>query len=310
MFISQSTNFNTLKTCFYRALTALAAILVFGLFNAAIFAQEAYTGDSWSSVQENKTGEITAVYLEEDAFAYTNEEGELTGIEIEIFQQFLNYLKNAKNINLDVNYVKKSESFGDFYNTVKNSSQGVFGLGTVTILERRKDEVQFTPPWINNVAVLVSHSSNPTLESMEELPEVFAGKTAIIIENTTLENRINELKNEYYPNLQTTSVNSQNAALDLVIEGEGDYFTYLDVAIFWPANQNGDPVKRHAVGDQASEVFGFILPKDSDWKPVFDEFFQLGGGYRSNPAYRKILIKHLGPEFTRMLEMARKKNNR
>jgi len=309
MYILQSSSTYTLRVII-SALLLLPIFIFFGALNATSQAQDTYSGDSWSYVQENKTGEVTAVYLEEDAFAYTNENGELTGIEIEIFQQFLNYLKNSRDIKLDVNYVKKSESFGDFYNTVKNSSGGVFGLGTVTILERRKEEVQFTPPWINNVAVLVSHESDPTLESMEELPEVFAGKTAIIIENTTLEDRINELKNQYFPDLQTTSVTSQNAALDLVTEGEGEYFTYLDIAIYWPAQQEGQPVKRHEVGDQASEVFGFIMPKDSDWKPAFEEFFDLGGDYRSNPAYRKILIDHLGPEYTRMLEMARKKNNR
>lgn len=309
MFTFHVPNTTSLKAYFYRAFFVLTGCLIFGVSNSALFAQKTYTGDSWSSVQENKTGEITAVYLAEDAFAYTNEEGELTGIEIDIFQQFLNYLKNTQDINLDVTYVKKSKSFGNFYNTVKNSSGGVFGLGTVTILDKRKEEVQFTPPWINNVAVLVSYESVPTLQSMEELPEVFAGKTAIVIENTTLETRIKELKKNYFPRLKTTSVNSQNAALDMVIEGEGKYFTYLDVAIFWPAYQNGEPVKRHKVGDQASEVFGFIMPKDSDWRPAFEEFFDLGGDYRSNPAYRKILIKHLGPEYTKMLEMARKKNS-
>jgi len=275
-------------------------------FATSLKAQETYTGNSWAEVEEQGSGTITAIYLEEDKFAYTNDEGELTGVEIEIFQQFLNYLKNAKDVNIDVNYVKESKSFGDFYNTVQNSSGGVIGLGTVTILESRKREVQFTPPWINNVAVLVTHSSVNDLESMDNISSAFAGKTAIAIENTTLESRIRELEENYFPNLEMEFVSSQNAALERVINGDGEYFTYLDVAIYWPAAQAGDPVKRHPVGDQSSEVFGFIMPLDSDWQPVFEEFFNLGGGYRSNPTYRNILLDQLGPEYTKMLEMARK----
>ena len=270
-------------------------------------AQDTYTGDLWSEAKANGSGTITAVYLEEDAFAYTNKQGELTGVEIDIFNQFVNWVKNAKGVVLDVNYVKESESFGDFYESVQQSSGGVFGLGTVTILERRKSEVQFTPPWINNIAVLVTHESVGELGSMDQLASQFEGMTAIAISNTTLEDRIENLKNQYYPGLNVEYVDSQNKALQKVAEGDGSYFTYLDVAIYWPAMQEGAPIRRHAIGDKASEQFGFIMPLSSDWQPIFEEFFTLGGNYRSSAAYRKILVDHLGPEYTKMLEMAQKK---
>ena len=47
-----------------------------------------------------------------------------------------------------------------------------------------------------------------------------------------------------------------------------------------------------------------ILPLDSDWGPLFDEFFAVGSGFKSSNIYRTSLIKHLGTEVVQMLKMA------
>jgi ABC-type amino acid transport substrate-binding protein len=263
-------------------------------------------GDSWEEVKQNGSGEVTLMYYEEKGFAYENEQGELTGVEIDIFQQFVYYLKNAKDIMVDVNYVG-TRDFTKLYNTVKNGDPGIFGIGNVTITPERRQEVNFSPPYLTNIAVLITHESVPDLSSMDAMPNQFSGMEGVVFEGTTHEQRMERIKNNYYPGMKITNVGSDSEVVDKVVN-DTNAFGYVDLSIYWVAKQQGKPIKRHPVGDQASENFGIIMPKGSDWQEPMQDFFSIGSGYRSTSAYRNILVKHLGAEVTQMLELARKKN--
>jgi putative glutamine transport system substrate-binding protein len=291
-----------------RGLYKLATIAALSLLFSINVCAQTYSGDTWAEAQEKGTANVTAVYLAEDAFAYENENGQLTGVEIDIFQQFCNFVKNAKGVEVNVEYVKET-SFSKFYKTVQNSSDGVFGLGSTTILERRKSEVQFSPPFINNIAILVTHESAPNLSSLDEIAELYSDKIAAVAEGTTLEGYMENLKQEYFPSLKIERFPTQISVIEKVAE-DPDYFSYSDLSVYWPYYQNPDyQIKRQEVADLAAEVFGFIMPLSSDWQPVMEEFFNLGSGYRSMDMYRNILVKHLGAEYTQMLEIARQKTN-
>lgn len=270
---------------------------------------QTYSGDTWAEAQDKGSADITAVYLAEDAFAYENENGQLTGVEIDIFKQFCNYVKNAKGVTMNVEYVSES-SFSKFYNIVKNSEKGVFGLGSTTILESRKSEVKFAPPFINNIAVLVTHETAPNLNSLDQIANLYSGKTAAVAAGTTLEGYMENLKRRYYPDLKIERFDTQIDVIEKVAD-DPNYFSYSDLSVYWPYYQNPEhKIKRQPVADLAAEVFGFIMPLSSDWQPVMEEFFSLGKGYRSMSGYRNILVKHLGAEYTQMLEIARKKNGK
>ena len=70
--------------------------------------------------------------------------------------------------------------------------------------------------------------------------------------------------------------------------------------------QQHKPLKRHPIGDKASEQFGFAMPLNSDWLPVMDEFFKANGGYANSPQYKGILKKHLGEIGVKLLQSAAK----
>jgi hypothetical protein len=83
-------------------------------------------------------------------------------------------------------------------------------------------------------------------------------------------------------------------------------FAYLDLAFYIEAVQMKKNIKRHAVGDKSSEQFGFIMPTNSDWSPVLEEFFKSNGGYLNSKEYRSILIKHLGEAGVKLLQASSK----
>jgi len=100
-------------------------------------------------------------------FPYAYKDGTtLKGIEIDIVAEYAAWLKQKKNINVKVNYTAYSE-FGNFYNSVKNGNSKVIGLGSVTQNAEREKEVVFSPPYLENLAVLITDGSVPTIKSKD-----------------------------------------------------------------------------------------------------------------------------------------------
>jgi putative glutamine transport system substrate-binding protein len=82
---------------------------------------------------------------------------------------------------------------------------------------------------------------------------------------------------------------------------EPSTFGYMDIYNYWRASEVGRPLKRHAVGDDAGEEFGIILPDGSDWTPVMEDYFQTREGFLGTPEYRNLLELHLGRELAGLL---------
>lgn len=277
--------------------------LLFLTFTTSLNAQK-LSGDSYADAEITKKAKISVAYLIEDSFAFLDEKGNLSGVEGDIFNHFQNWLKNAKGIELDVTYFGES-NFAKFYKMVQDGDGGVIGLGTVTILDRRRKEVKYSPPFMNNIAILATHSSIPTLTSLSNISTEFESLKGLAAKGTTLETYLIDLAKNYYPNVKLEYLPSQGEVAQKLVD-DPSYFAYMDLSTFWPSySKLKMPIKRHPAGDLSAETFGFIMPLNSDWDSILKEFFQIGSGYRSTLMYRNILVKHLGVEVTKMLEIAR-----
>jgi len=261
-------------------------------------------GDSWQQITENGSGTVVVTYFTMDGFAYQDSEGNHTGVSLDIINQFINYVENSYDVELQVAY-RPQDDFVAFYNSVKNATGGVIGAGNVTITEERKRELQFSPPYLTNIAVLITNEAAENLETLDEISTTYEDKTALVYEGTTHEERMQKLSRNYFPEMEMELIQSNEAAIEMTASSN-QYFSYVDLPIFWRAQNENKAVKRQSVGDQATESFGFIMPENSDWNKPMEEFFAIGGGYRSNATYRNILVKHLGVEVTKMLQIARK----
>ena len=97
-----------------------------------------------------------------------------------------------------------------------------------------------------------------------------------------------------------TTTTSQETLEKVLADPNG--FAYLDLAFYLEAIQMKKNVKRHPVGDKAAEQFGLIMPGNSDWSPVWEEFFAANGGYLNSSQYKNILIKHLGETGMKLMQ--------
>lgn len=277
-----------------------AALLVTGMASA-----QSYTGDTWSSVKSAKSGTISLAYVETPSFVYKDKSGELTGICVDIMHDFVAWVNANKGVKLNSKFVGDGSSFRGMYDKTKASSGGVFGLGNVTITEERKREVKFSPPIITNFAILVTQPSAPTLAKLEDISKTLADFTAYTAKGTLNEKRIGDLRAKYFPAMKVSLTTTSQETLEKVFS-DPKGLAYLDLAFYIEAVQLKKPVKRHPVGDKAAEQFGIVMPSNSDWGLVLEEFFKANGGYTNTKTYKEILIKHLGESGVKLLQSGTK----
>jgi putative glutamine transport system substrate-binding protein len=258
-------------------------------------------GDSWAQVKANKTGTVVLTYVETPAFVYRNEDKSLNGICVDICTLFKDYVEKTYAVKINYQWEGDGSNFKKFYESVKTGHNGVFGLGNITIKPERQKEVLFTPPMIKNIALLVSHQSVADVSTPANAALIMKGFRAYVPKGSSHEPRMIDFKTQYVPDLQIVYVSSSFEALNKVL-ADPKSMCFQDVALYWDYKQKGNPIKYHPIDNQASEELAMIMPLDSDWKPLWDEFF--AKGFKSGKLYQMSLVRHLGTEVVQMLKMA------
>ena len=278
--------------------------LSFCLLTCFISFSQGYTGDSWAQAKAKGEGELIMAYVESPGMVYKDNSGKLTGICVDIMADFVKFVSEKKKVKLNTKFVGDGASFKSMYDNVKKSKNGVVGLGNVTITEERKKELKFGPPFFTNLTFLLTQKDVPTLAKLEDIKTRFTELTSYTAKGTLSEKKTLDLKQKYFPDMKIVyTASSQETYEKVAADPKG--FAYLELAYYLESVQQRKPLKRHAVGDKASDKFGFIMPMNSDWQPVFEEFFKADGGYTSSSSYKKILSKHLGEIGLKLLQGAK-----
>lgn len=260
-------------------------------------------GHTVEAVRHGGGGEVVVIFMASDGWAYFDEDDHLTGASVEILQDFFSWVEETEDVDLEVTW-SEDENWARFYRRVRDAEGGVIGAGNVTITDERREEVDFSPPYLNNVAVLITHEEVPELPSMDAAADRFSGFAAHPYRGTLHEERINQLRERRIPGLRVLPLDSNDEILEAVASSP-DRLAWIDAHAYWRGMVEGLPLRRHPAGDDSSESFGFIVPKGSDWSALLEEFFSEGDGYRNSDRYREILRTHLGPGLASLLEGGR-----
>ena len=260
------------------------------------------SGDTWAAVQKAHRGTVTVgYYYPLEGFAYLDENGKLTGLMVDIMEQFRSYLKNVRGVDVTFRNVPYDD-FPRMYADVQHGRGGVFGLAGTTINAPRKKEVSFGPPFFSSMPVLATNVAVPDVTSRQKVPVELAGFTALAFRGTTLETLTRKVKAERWPSLSIEVVPTFQE-ITARLSRDQKALAYLDLNVFWSERKRGARIKRHRVADEPREDFGFIMPLGSDWQAPLADFFAANGGYRNSRAYRQLMIKHLGVDLKELLEV-------
>lgn len=257
------------------------------------------SGDTFSKAKQSKKARISMAYVETPGFSERKGD-DIVGVCPDIMEAFFSYLENTYGIAVEKNIVHRDRDypFGNFLLDVSKGNGGVFGLGNITITEERKNFLDFSDPFIDNVTIIMSNSSVETLDDIKNISTTFSGMYAVTIKNTTNEKQVEALKARYWPDMKIEFVSNQNEAL-AKCANDPKAFTNLDFTYYLAALKHRSPIKRHPAGDQSTEQFGFMMPKGSDWGPVFNAFLN---DYVGGPEYRKVISAHLGSSALKLLD--------
>lgn len=274
-------------------------VLVFGFLSLVLAANAQLKGDTFAKAKDTKSANLVYTFAKTPGFIY-QANGNYAGICVDIMSKFENYVQSKYGIVISASYQPVADdNFTKMLTTVKSSSGGVFGLGNITITEARKKVYRFSPSFINNISLLVTNSSVPTLNKLEDMARVFNGMTAYTVKGSTNEATFLDWKKNYFPGMKIDYVASFADAVDRVSK-DPKAFTNVDFTFYLDAIQEKKPVKRHVAGASNSEEFGVIMPKSNDWEPVLAEF--MNSGFIGSEEYKSIIRKHLGETAIRLLE--------
>lgn len=256
-------------------------------------------GDPWNETLKKGHGTLTALYVPAEGFAYRDEQGRLTGVTVELIRDLADFVNEKYDVTLKINF-EKEKDWSVFYRRIVNGGDGLIGFGNVTITEERKHELVFSPPYMNNIASLITHRDVPELNSFEEMAQEFEGMKALAFEGTLHEKRLRKLVKNHHPAARVEFATSNDEIVERV-SAETTYFAYIDLYNYVRASKRGAPVRRHSIGDDSAEQFGYVMPLGTTWDEVIEEYFSHNDGLIESERYRQIMETHLGADLATLL---------
>lgn len=255
-------------------------------------------GDSWEKVKA-QGGTLTVVYCEQPGLIYKNiATGKVEGVCADILDDFAAFVKKNYGKTLSINYAMKEQNFSKFLSITQHTPD-IMGISNVTITEERKKILKYTPAFMSNLVVLLTHKDAPSISSLTQIPTVLNGYTAKVLAGSTHGKTIEKIKKENAPNLKISYANSGVEIMNMLTES-ASIFTVLDFTEFINASRKQLPIKRHNVNVGTTEELGFIMSKQSDWDKPWNEFLTIE--YRKSVRYRKIIVDNLGANFLNMMK--------
>lgn len=252
-----------------------------------------FAQQSWQELKKNGNGTLEVYIQEEFPFAYY-ENDQLVGIEVDLLNRFVEWAKIRHDVEIDLNFHVEKEFF-KIFDAVKQN-QNALGSASITITDQRSQEVDFSAPYLSNKSVLVSPLSFNTLSSYSDFGEVFSEGTAVVIRETTHEKELMSIKQNHFDEMVVGYKWTTDEILESLRQDENQY-TMIDLLTFWNWVREGEQgMKVHRVATVEKEEFGFAISKNSDWKPIINEFFEGGFGFTASRDYLDILGTYLPEE--------------
>ena len=256
-------------------------------------------GESTGTEADGERLVIKALYVPSQGFAESTPDGEPTGFTVELIRDFHQFVEAKHERSIDLIFEEETD-WRTFYNRIKEGEGNKIGMGNVTITEERKKELNFSPPYMNNVAALISHADAPALESLEDLAQVFEGRKALAFEGTLHEQRLRQLVENYMPEADIEMAHTNDEIMERVAAAD-EYFAFIDLYNFQRGMMRGLDMQHHPVADESEEQFGYILPLESKWIDDINEWFHTDGGLINSDRYKSLMKKHLGEELAEIL---------
>jgi ABC-type amino acid transport substrate-binding protein len=251
------------------------------------------SGDSWAKVKSSGSGTIAVLYYEQPGLIAKMPDGKIKGVCVDILLDFQKFVDTKYGKKVNVQYVGEETEFPRFLARIQNTNN-LLGVTNTSITEERKKIMKFTPPFMNNQVILLTHKNAPVLKNLNEISTVFKGFTAQVISGSTHVDHMEKIKKDHFADLKIESVPSG----DIIIKNlstNAKLFSIIDFTEYIGVIKKRIPVKKQEVEIGTPEALGFIMSRQSDWDELWKEF--LTPEYRKSIRYKEIIAENLGSSF-------------
>lgn len=251
-----------------------------------------YQGDSWAKIKSTRKGTLAIMWYEHPGLI-ANENGQMKGMCVDLLHDFAAFVEKNYGATIEIKYVGEEKVFTDFLH-IAQQTKNILGVTNVTITEERKKVLKFTPPFLSNPLILLTHKDAPHIEQYSDIATKLKGYHAEIIAGSTHVKKIEQIKKDHAPSLKITYVENGPVILKN-ISVNPKIFTILDFTEYVDAVRKNLPVKQQKIDLGDAENLAFIMSKQSDWEEPWNAFLTVG--YRRSVHYRKIIVDNLGATF-------------
>ena len=255
---------------------------------------------TWDEARE-KGSTVLEVHAElAQPFSYKDSSGRLVGFEVDLMRAFATWLETEHGVRTTLDW-KTDNGWDDMYATVRDGTDGQFGVSQVSITSERRKELDFSPPYLANRVVLVTVGDETTFDDWDEAHEQLKGRDAITWKGTIQERLLLDMKSDL-TELRIVREDGERV-LERLANSKGRLFGFLDLTHFWAARTRFPQLVRHAALDRPGAAFGVIVPAESSWKPLLAQFLDPQRGFATTPAYQRLLREYFGWELAAVLKI-------
>ncbi|MDW3192077.1 MAG: ATP-binding protein [Cytophagales bacterium] len=247
-------------------------------------------GMSWEEVVANREGTLK-VYWYPNNIKIPDSKDVLDGVEQDLIYAFAAYLNKKYQLQVEVDLIE-TDSFEEVMDIIKDGTGGMMGASSISITEERSQFLRFAPPYLSDIAVLVSSASMPLAHTEEEFREIFDQATAVTIEHTTLINALKDLKQKENLNFNFELVKNSGEILGRIGELENG-FGYIDLPNFMDVTAKDPRIQRQFFYPIKLSGLALVYPMQSDWDVPINEYYASEQFMKDKT---RIITKYLGED--------------
>jgi ABC-type amino acid transport substrate-binding protein len=259
-------------------------ILLFSILTIqfSVFAQGS---DSWRKVTDSGKGKLSVIYFDSPGLI-TSSKGTMKGLCVDILNDFASFVKTNYKKEISIEYISVEKDFQQFLSKVQ-SADYVLGVTGVNITEERKKIFKFTPSYLISPTVLVTNKSVTSVSQASDLKELVPFSLSKGAHSEVIKDLLKQISSSQ----QITFLGSPDEIMEKV-NSTSQSFTVLGINDYLEAARKGLNVKVQNLEVGKPEIFGFIMPRKSDWDVAWNAF--LTPAYLNSPDYKKSISSNLG----------------